>query len=152
MLRTHTFFGIISAIGLIVAFSPALASAEHLDRVEVRRNVRHLSQRTDDLQDRVEGWIEEHGHHEERMHQAIDLNHQIDDFETNLLTLRLAVIQHDEPWDARDQAKAMIDSARELHRAIEHASYLPGDVTADWHEMHDIVNTIAEEYHLDPLR
>jgi hypothetical protein len=152
MFRTHMFLGIISAIGLIVAFSPALASAQHLDRIEVRRNIRHLCQRTDDLQDRLEGWIEEHGHHEERMRQAIELNHQIDTFETNLLTLRLAVIQHQEPWDVRDQAKAVIDSGRELHHAIERADYLPGEVTADWKDMHDIINTLADEYHLDAMR
>ncbi|HEX4124888.1 MAG TPA: hypothetical protein VHY37_09210 [Tepidisphaeraceae bacterium] len=152
MNRACTGFGLLSAIGLIVVFSPALASAQHLDRVETRRNIRYLCQRTDDFQDRLEGWIEEHGHREERMHQAIELNHQLDAFETSLLTLRLALIQHDEPWDARDQAKAMIDSARELHRAIEHAAYLPPEVTADWKQMHDLINTVATQFHLQPLQ
>jgi hemerythrin-like domain-containing protein len=137
------------AAALVVMVCSSSVFADHLDRHVTRRLVRHLEERSDVLQDRVDDWID--ARLDERTRMAEDLNHHLDHFENTLITLRSSVLSHDEPWDVRDDARAVRDAAAELHHALDRAVYLPHDVWRDWEALRVQVNELARLWHLDPV-
>ena len=149
MLRTRslTTFAVLAAI-----FSPFLSNpvmADHIDRWEIRQTVRHLEERNDALQDRLYDWISQR--RDEREHRAGDMLRAADSFDQNIAHFKLDLYHHDDPWDVRDNAQSVIDSAAELGRTIEHDDEWHGELRHEWEDVRDTANELAREYHLREL-
>jgi len=123
--------------------------AQHLDRHETRRIVRRLEERSDVMQDRIDDWIDQR--RDERRRMAEDLNRHLDHFESAVINLRSAVLSHDEPWDVRDEARAVLDAAVELHHALDRADYLPREIWRDWDGLRIQANLLARLWRLEPI-
>jgi hypothetical protein len=139
-------------IALVAAFLPltvwsAPPDREHLDRPEMRRIVRKIEEKTDELQDHVDEWI---GARPERARQVNEFNQVTERFETDLSNFKIQLINHDEPWDLRDQAERMIGSAQEVGRVISHGQFSP-EMRRSWDDMRDQVNELARRYHLPEI-
>jgi len=137
------------ALSAVATFADHDHDREHLDRHETRRLVRRLDEQSNVLQDRIDDWIDERG--KERTHLAEELNHRLDHFENAVIALRSGVLSHDDPWDIRDNAKAVIDAAIDLHAGLEHADYLPRESWREWDGLRGHVNDLARLYHLEPI-
>jgi hypothetical protein len=82
---------------------------------------------------------------------AEELNRHLDHFDDAVAHLRSAILAHDDPWDVRDEAREVIESAAKLRDALEHADYLPKDAWRDWANLRDRCNDLAHIYHLEPV-
>jgi len=49
----------------------------------------------------------------------------------------------------REQAQSVVVAADALGRHIEHADYLPEEIRAHWHELHQSVRELAHHYHVE---
>jgi hypothetical protein len=134
-----------TAITLFAFSTPA--RAEHLDRRETRRFARHIEERADELFDRIDDWIDER--RDERWDRIHDLVPHIDRFEIALDDFKSQLLQHDEPWELRDQAEQVIRAGDALGRRLEQSGYLPEDVRAHWHDVHESLRDFAHHYHID---
>jgi hypothetical protein len=139
----------LASLVIFVSSSSSFAQEEHLDRHETRRIVRRVQERSDALQDRIDDWIDERP--DERRHLAEELYHRFDRLDNAILTLRQQLIDHDNPWDLRDQARAVIDASRDVHEALDSADWMPHEVRHSWEDLRMEVNNLAAHYHLEPL-
>jgi hypothetical protein len=115
--------------------------ADHLDRVETRKVVRQLEERSDALQDQIESWINDR--RGEREHRGAPILEAADHLDQAIAQFKLDLHGHDEPWDVRDSAQKVIDAAGELGRTVEH-----GELRSEWEPMRDAANALARHYHL----
>jgi hypothetical protein len=142
--------GLASLASLVIFVSSSRVFAqEHVDRWEARRIARHVSERSDALQDDIEQWISERP--DERRHLAEELNHRFDHLDDAIATLRQQLAQHDEPWDVRDQAREVLDAGRSLHEALESAIWLPHEVRHGWDDLRGALDDLAGRFHLEPI-
>ena len=130
---------------VVILFSSTAAFADHLDRVETKRIVRQLEERSDAVQDRIDSWISLR--REEREHRAEGLVSSAENFDQMVAQFKLDLYKHDEPWDLRDNAQKIIDAATEFGRTVEH-SELHDDLRGEWEQMRESANALARHYHL----
>jgi hypothetical protein len=150
--RTWLIGSLVAGISLVTASTWVLAQAEfeHLDRWEIRHVIRHVEEANDQLQDRIDDWARPHP--EWRGDRIRDMQERSDAFDDALDDLKQHVRHGGEnPWENRDDARRVVDAARELGRAIHHAEFLPGEVRDNWDSVRDGVNDLAERFHLDHL-
>ncbi|HUB24879.1 MAG TPA: hypothetical protein VL992_05570 [Tepidisphaeraceae bacterium] len=134
-----------AAIALFAFSAPA--QAQHLDRWETRRFARHIEERSDELFDRIDDWIAER--HDERWARVQDLYPHIDRFVIALDDYKSQLLQHDDPWEVRDQAEAVVRAGDALGRHLQEAGYLPPDLRDHWHDVHEALRDFAHQYHID---
>jgi hypothetical protein len=126
---------------MVVFFSSNVAFADHLDRVETRRVVRQMEERSDALQDQIESWVNDR--RAEREHRGAPILDAADHLDQAIAQFKLDLHSHDEPWDVRDSAQKVIDAAAELGRTVEH-----GELRSEWEPMRDAANAMARHYRL----
>ena len=126
---------------MVVLFTSNVAFADHLDRVETRRVIRHMEERSDALQDQIESWVNDR--RAEREHRGAPILDAADHLDQAIAQFKLELHNHDEPWDVRDKAQKVIDAAGDLGRTIEH-----GELRSEWEPMRDAANALARHYHL----
>jgi hypothetical protein len=136
------------AAGTILS-TAAVAPAEHLERRETRRIIRGVEEASMTLFDRIDDWTEQRW--DERYHQLDELDGRINDFQTAVNSFTSQLRTHEEPWDVRDGAKAIVDASTELGRSINHADYLPRELRRDWEGLRDRVDELANHFHLPPV-
>ena len=148
MIRTGQVAGsLLALIGLLSLSSTAMA--QHLDKHETRALVRHLQERSDEFQDKIDDWIAARA--EERGREFGDLTHQhVNDLQNSIDDLKVHLREHDNPWDLRDEVRHVIDNAREVNRALVHTPWY-GDLREAWEPVRDAVDHLAEHYQLPPL-
>jgi hypothetical protein len=131
---------------MLAASVPAFA--DHLDRWETRRIVRHLEEKNDVLQDRIADWVAER--RDEREHQAEQLLRDAEHFDQNLAQFKIDLYHHEEPWELRDNARNIIDVAADFGHSVERGDW-HGEMRHEWEDMRDSVNELARQYHLPEL-
>jgi hypothetical protein len=136
--------GCSTVAAMIVLFSSATVFADHLDRVETRRLVRQMEERSDALQDQIENWVNDR--RAERERRGAPILDAADHLDQALAQFKMDLHGHDEPWDVRENAKKVIDAAAELGHTIEH-----GELRPEWEPMRDAANALARQYHLPEL-
>lgn len=140
----------LASLMIFVSSNSVLAQEEHhLDRHEMRRVVRRLAERSDALQDSIDDWVDERP--DERRDRAIELYHRLDHLDSAIFELRTKLIDSDEPWALRDQARAVIDAARGVHETLDAAEWMPRELRHGWEDLRVEVNHLAEHYHLEPI-
>ena len=102
---------------MVFLFAAPTVLADHLDRFETKRLVRHIEERTDELQDRIDDWVVDR--RDERIHRTEELYRRMNRFAAAVDDLKGQLRDRDEPWDLREQAHNVLDRAVELGTVIE---------------------------------
>ena len=145
-IRHLTGYALIASMALLAATVPAFA--DHLDRWETRRIVRHLEEKNDLLQDHLADWVAER--RDAREHVAEEMIRNAEHFDQNLAQFKIDLYHHEEPWELRDNARNIIDTAADFGHSIERGEW-HGELRQQWEDMRDSVNELARQYHLPEI-
>jgi hypothetical protein len=137
---------VVALMATLFSSSPALA--DHLDALRMRQVVRQVEEKNDVLQDRIADWAGEHHDHHDR--HGDDLQREADHFDQNLAQFKLDLYHHQEPWDLRDNARNIIDTAADMGHVIEQNDW-HGQFRHEWEDLRDSLNELARQFHLPEI-
>jgi hypothetical protein len=153
--RKYSILAALAAILSLIASTPSVRADRdyrddhvHLDYWETRQVVRHLEEHNDTLQDRIYDWLSQR--RDEREHRADDLLRALDHFDQNLAQFKLDLYHHQDPWDLRDNAQNIVDTARDLGHAIERNEW-HDEFHHEWEQTRDDANDLARRFHLHEI-
>jgi hypothetical protein len=144
--RTLTVYAVVGSMMMLFSTVPALA--DHLDRLETRSIVRHLEEKNDVLQDRIADWVAQRP--DEREHRAEAMLRNAEHFDQNLAQFKIDLYHHEEPWDLRDNARNIIDTAADFGHSIEQGEW-HDQIRHEWEDMRDSANELARQFHLPEI-
>ncbi len=123
-------------------------AAYHLDKQETRRILRHIEERNDELEDRVDTWMVER--RAERDPRVEELERATDHLEDELTAFKDGLRSHDEPWDLRNEAQELLNASADVGRAVEHGEF-HRDLAEEWEQIRERSNELARHYQLPEI-
>ena len=153
MTHARQTIGYLIATIAIAALSSQSALADrhehfHMDKWQTLRAIRHVEEANDQMEDAIDDWAGPRG--DQVRHQQADLFQHLDQFGDDLSALKTEVKQQDDPWQTRDHVQSLMDEAQRLGHFIVR-SELPRPVKAQWHNVRDGMDALAQQYHLPPI-